>query len=128
MNTYMIENTKSGRVIGQYDASSQADALEVMARDAGYSDYAACCEVAPVADDEIRVTEMGDLTKIGALAETIKEGLADNVRVNGVEFTEAWTAETAIETYLTDSEIEDLSAAEYATLEARVTDLLLDRA
>lgn len=56
MATYTIENTRSGVVFGEYEGTSEADALDSMARDAGYADYAKCCEVAPVADGEIVVT------------------------------------------------------------------------
>lgn len=56
MATYKIENTRSGVIFGEYEGISEAAALDTMARDAGYADYAKCCEVAPVADGEIVVT------------------------------------------------------------------------
>jgi hypothetical protein len=37
---YRIENTHSGIVLGDYEAESAAEALDAMARDAGYQDYA----------------------------------------------------------------------------------------
>lgn len=58
MATYMIENTKSGVVFGEYEATSEADALDVMSRDAGYRDFAAACDVAPVAAGELVVTKI----------------------------------------------------------------------
>ena len=60
MATYQIENTRSGVILGEYEASSEAEALNAMARDAGYADYAACCEVAPVSDGEIVVNIPAD--------------------------------------------------------------------
>lgn len=58
MATYRIENTISGVVLGEYAGDTPEQALDAMARDAGYSDYAEACEVAPVKDGEIRVTEV----------------------------------------------------------------------
>lgn len=57
MTTYTIENTASGVVLGTYEAESAETALDAMARDAGYADYAACCAEAPAADREIVVSE-----------------------------------------------------------------------
>ena len=50
---YIIENTLSGVVLGDYEGQTPADALDAMARDAGYSDYAQACEVAPAEPGEI---------------------------------------------------------------------------
>jgi hypothetical protein len=58
MNTYTIQNTISGHNFGTYEASSEAEALDAMAHDAGYASYAESLEVAPVADGEIVVTEV----------------------------------------------------------------------
>lgn len=46
MARYQIENTISGVVLGVYEGASKADALDAMARDCGYRDYADCCAVA----------------------------------------------------------------------------------
>lgn len=58
MNTYRIVNTVSGLVIGTYTADSKEEALDAMARDASYTDYATLCKVAPAAKGEIVVTEV----------------------------------------------------------------------
>ncbi len=55
MKSYQIINTISGLDLGVYDAEDEDDALDVMARDTGYEDFAAACEVAPVKDGEIKV-------------------------------------------------------------------------
>jgi hypothetical protein len=43
MPSYMIENIVSGHVFGAYEAAN-VDALDVLARDAGYRDYADACD------------------------------------------------------------------------------------
>ncbi len=57
MALYSIENVKTGESLGVYQADSVVEALEAMARDAGYATYAEACEVSNGADD-LRVVEM----------------------------------------------------------------------
>lgn len=61
MTTYRISNRLSGATLGSYEADSPDGALEAMAREAGYADYAQACEAAPVQDGEIVVSEV-DIT------------------------------------------------------------------
>lgn len=58
MSKYEITNTRSGLVLGVYEGATEAEALDAMARDAGYADYAECCEVAPAEEGEIVVREI----------------------------------------------------------------------
>lgn len=56
MNIYEITNIFSGVCLGYYNGNSVIQALEAMAKDAGYSSYAALCKLIPPADGELEVT------------------------------------------------------------------------
>ena len=58
MSKFQIENTLSGIVFGEYEGETSAEALDAFARDAGYENFAAACEAAPVEEGEILVTEV----------------------------------------------------------------------
>jgi hypothetical protein len=45
MTTYTITNRTSGLVLGVYQGATEAEALDAMARDAGYRDFADASEV-----------------------------------------------------------------------------------
>jgi hypothetical protein len=57
--SYTISNAISGAVLGVYEGTSKDDALDTMARDAGYEDYFDACESGFDGDDLI-VTEVTD--------------------------------------------------------------------
>ena len=61
MKTYRIEQTKTGAVLFEGQASSEKDALDKMAREAGYDDYASA-ESVTGNDDGIVVTEVKRLS------------------------------------------------------------------
>ena len=47
ISRYQITNTATGETLGTYVAASKRDALDQMARDAGYRDYDHAKRVAP---------------------------------------------------------------------------------
>lgn len=96
---YQIENTSSGIILGVYEASSKEEALDLMAREAGYASYEEAQEAAPSRPGEILVVEMDgeessinvSLTKEGVtkviawLAEVAKPGVRKAVVLTEVE-------------------------------------------
>ena len=54
---YTISNSRSGVILGVYEGTSKDDALDTLARDAGYADYFDACESGFGGDDLI-VTEI----------------------------------------------------------------------
>ena len=57
---YQITNTGSGADLGTYEAPTAAAALDLMAQDAGYADYARAQLVAPAEQGEIAVIALDD--------------------------------------------------------------------
>ena len=59
MTDYEISNKHSGMFLGVYEAEDEADALDVLARDAGYRDYEDACTVAVIVNaGELIVVEV----------------------------------------------------------------------
>jgi hypothetical protein len=56
MTTYRIENPTTGVCLGDYQGATAQEALDAMARDAGYADYAEAQTVAPA---ELTVVAQG---------------------------------------------------------------------
>lgn len=60
--SYTISNTVSGHFLGVYEGTSRDDALDSLARAAGYADYQDYCEECEVtpalSGDELIVTEV----------------------------------------------------------------------
>lgn len=54
MKTYEIEQTETAAVLWRGDAESEQGALDAMARDAGYRDYAHACEDTSSGGVEVR--------------------------------------------------------------------------
>jgi hypothetical protein len=55
---YQIENRQSGVVLGTYEGESEAEALDAMARDAGYDSYEDSCRVTESGGGDLVVTEV----------------------------------------------------------------------
>ena len=58
MSVYNIFNMASGEELGRYFAGTLADALDAMARTAGFDDYAQACGSLPAMPSQLMVTEL----------------------------------------------------------------------
>ncbi len=58
MSTYNIVNMASGEELGRYFARTVIDALNAMARTAGFEDYDQACGMLPAIKDQLFVTEL----------------------------------------------------------------------
>src|SRR5690606_6962006 len=98
MRYWKITNRVSGLVLGAYLADSEEAALDAMARDAGYTDYAHMCGVEDPDSDEFKVEPLwavGDRVEIG---DTYSEYDTGTVIAIGDEVYERrpWTREYGI--------------------------------
>lgn len=59
MAIYRIENLTSGAVLGNFEADSESEALDKMARGAGYRSYVEGCKKPPISWIEIYVAKEG---------------------------------------------------------------------
>ena len=124
MTRYNISNTLSGVNLGTYEADSEAAALDAMARDAGYANYAEANDVAPSAPGEILVDPIEPLYLSLSMrnAETVRrcvELIADAPVFEGVEgiafsaeqLAGQWAADYAIDS---DTALEDIDESTLA--------------
>ena len=58
MSQFDIFNTASGEELGRYFAGSVEEAVDVMARVAGYANFAEACRSAPRMAEDLFVTEL----------------------------------------------------------------------
>ena len=58
MTAFHIENVRSGEEIGRYYAETAGDALNAMARNAGFEDFARACEISPEIKREVVIFEL----------------------------------------------------------------------
>ena len=98
--TYRITNTRSGHTLGDYQGATESEALDAMARDAGYENFEAACEVAPIKDGELLVTEVeaddargcqyriGDRVEAGEIVDDYDTGTI--IDLNGAIAIVAW--------------------------------------
>ncbi|HAX81606.1 MAG TPA: hypothetical protein DCY40_03425 [Actinobacteria bacterium] len=75
--TWEISNPRSGAILGRWDAATAEAALDAMARDAGYADYADCCEQVPPPDGGLDVVNLDALAKAAATGDLDAVNLAE---------------------------------------------------
>ena len=57
---WRIANSTSGIILGTYEGETKADALDAMAIDAGYKDYATACEATESEAGELTITKIDE--------------------------------------------------------------------
>ena len=58
MSVFNIFDMKAGEELGRYFASSATDALNAMARAAGFADFQDACGAQPMLNDSVLITEL----------------------------------------------------------------------
>ena len=58
MSVYNIFNMASGEELGRYFAGTLGDALDAMARTAGFEDYEQACGSLPAMQSQLLITEL----------------------------------------------------------------------
>ena len=61
MSAYSIQSNVTGLHLGTYEADSREAALDAMARDAGYTDYAHACRATCDTLPDLEVTEIVEM-------------------------------------------------------------------
>lgn len=60
MKKYRIVNTAAGTVLGEYNADSADEALDMLAQDAGYRDYSYARSIMAATGENVVVSECAD--------------------------------------------------------------------
>lgn len=87
MKRYQIENTMTGLILGVYEASSPGEALDLLAREAGYDSYEEAQDAAPSRPGAIQVVELDD--------DEDESSIEVYLTKEGVEKVLAWLVEVA---------------------------------
>ncbi len=58
MSVFNIFDMAAGEELGRYFAASAADALNAMAKAAGFSDFSEACGAQPTLRDQVLITEL----------------------------------------------------------------------
>lgn len=87
MPKFLIENTLSSVTLGCFEAETPAEALDALARDAGYRDRAHLENEVPSKEGEIAVTEIEAVTQaeLDAAAMVMDDEIRENLHDRGID-------------------------------------------